>query len=1164
MSHVPFCHLHLHTDRSLLDATLKMEELAKAARELGFKAVAKTDHGNLFGTIKFHDAMRAEGVFPILGCEFYVAPRSRFDKEEDPEGFSRGFHLTVLAENAAGYRNLVHLATKAYTEGFYYNPRIDRELLDAHAEGLIALSGCLSAEVPKRYLSGDPDGARRAAAEHREIFGADNYFIELQEHGLPEDRRLLPFLKDLSREMRIPTVATNDVHYLRPEDAQVHDVFLCIGTRKRLDDENRKRYGADTFYLKSYEEMKQAFPEDEDALRRTLEVADRCRVDLSFAGWRLPPFPIPGGETADGHLARLANEGLRRRLGLAPEANLPEAYAFRLAEELAVIRALGFATYFLIVADLLDWARRKKIPVGPGRGSAVGSLVAYSIGITAVDPLPHGLLFERFLNTARKAMPDIDCDFCEARRGEVIEYLREKYGAANVAQIATFQTMKARRVIRDVGRVLDVPLKEVNRLAELIPPGESDLDAALEASADLAAAAKQHGDLFRYARRLTGLRRDASRHASGVVVADDACRDLLPLFADKQGNVVAQYDMDEVQRLGLIKFDVLGLKTLTMIQATIDRLAERGVRVDFDEIGFDDEATYQLIASGETLGVFQADSEGMRDVMRRLRPKNLDEISLAIAFYRPGAIGHFDDFLARREGRVKFEMHPKIAEVLGDSYGLPIYQEHVLLAARRLADFAPEEADELRAAMAKKKEGPLREYRRKFLDNAEANGIPHKDAEALINAFEQFSRYGFNKSHSIAYAVLAYQTAYLKAHHPAEFLSALLTSEMDKHREKMTQYLGEARRMGLAILPPCVNRSRHDFTTEKTKDGRGAIRFGLGAIKNLGHRAVEAILGAREEGGPFQDAADFFRRIAAHPDANETGLFNRRAFEALVEAGAFDVFGPSRRAHLAALDALLSYASEEARRRASGQGSLFGETLPAPAVPDLPEAPLAEVLLAERNALDSYVSAHPLAAFERTLPPEALRRIGPLLSAVEGDDEDARSVPAEVTVCAIVVGVERRTDRNQETYARVLLEDFSGTAEALVFARLYRETESLWKPGKAVKVRLAVEADDGLSLVARKAAPLAASGPKREIEKEARRPPRRKAAARPAALHIRLAEEDGATLARLSEALRAAPGDVPVFLHVGPDDAVFDLGLKVAPDEDCLAKLRRLADVSLA
>ena len=1159
---VPFVHLHNHTDRSLLDATLKIDEMAKAAAEMGFKAIAKTDHGNLFGAVKFHDACRDAGVVPILGCEFYVAPGSRHDRGEtirpgDVRGSIRGFHLTVLAENMDGYRNLVALATRAFTEGFYYHPRIDLELLSSHAKGLLCLSGCLSAEVPRRALGGDESGARKAAARYREIFGRENYFLEIQDHGLPEDRRLLPFLRDLAGDEKIPLVATNDVHYLRPEDAVSHDLFLCVGTRKSLDDPNRKKYGAETFFLKSYEEMRETFPHDDAALRRTLEIADRCHVDLSFKGFLLPPFEIPTSESADAHLARLANEGLRARLGKSLSENPPEDYAWRLTEELTVIRALGFATYFLIVADFIAWAKGKGIPVGPGRGSAVGSLVSYAIGITEIDPLPHGLLFERFLNAGRKAMPDIDCDFCEARRTEVLDYLKVRYGEANVAQIATFQTLKARRTIRDVGKVLGVSQENLNRIAALIPPGETDLAEAVRISSELAKEAKASPDLFRYSERLVGLKRDPSRHASGVVLSGEGFDTLVPRFTDKNGNLAAQYDMDEIQRLGLIKFDVLGLKTLTMIRKTLDRCAAVGTPVVFGR-DFSDEATFRLLASGETLGVFQCDSEGMRDCVRRIAPRNLGEVSLAIAFFRPGAMSHFDEFLARRKGERTVPMHPMIAEVLGDSYGLPIYQEHVLLAARRLADFTPEEADDLRAAMSKKKD-TLREYRRRFVDAAVAKGIPRREAEELMNSFEQFSRYGFNKSHSIAYAVLAYQTAYLKAHHPAEFLAALLSSEMEKHRDKLALYLGEARRLGLSILPPSVERSERDFTTE----GEKGIRFGLGAVKNLGTKVIDAILAARRD-GPFRDLGDFLSRLAAEAPDDDASLANRKTLECLVASGSLDGFGFSRRALMTDLDLLLSYLVEEIRARASGQASLFGDRLPPPSVRRLPESPLAQVLLEERAVLESYVSAHPLETVAASLPAETLRRIGPLV--VRGGEEEPGSagmdptVPSEALLRGVIVSVETRTDRNQETYARVRIEDFSGVAEVLVFATLYRETRDLWVGGRLVEARVEVQWDEGLSLVARRAKALEPGA--REKKEEARRDPSRVGAGSAArrseratggglssGLHIRL-DGNEERLEEIRDRLAASPGETPVYLHLreGENDRVFLLDAGADPD----------------
>src|SRR5437773_5999086 len=849
-----FVHLHLHSEYSLLDGACHIDELVEQASTGGMKAMALTDHGNMFGAVAFHDACVARGVKPILGCEIYVATGSRHDKSA--AGIQEAYnHMTLLAADDAGYHNLVKLVSIGYMEGFYHRPRIDKELLARHAEGLIGLSGCLSGEIAMHLRAGADAAALQSVGEFADLFGPDRCYLELMDHGLEEQRRVNQGLLRLHQRTGLPLVATNDTHYLRKEDHQAHDVVVAIGSGKKGSDTDRLRFDSEEFYLKTAEEMARVFPDRPDALANTLKIAEMCSFQLKAAA-SLPAFDVPSGFTADGYFEKVARDGFsdRRRtleaLAAAGRLSHPLAtYEERLDKEIGVIRRVGFAGYFLIVWDFIRYAREHGIPVGPGRGSAAGSLVAYSLRITDIDPIENDLIFERFLNEERISPPDIDIDFCENRRGEVIEYVTRKYGRENVAQIITFGTMKAKAVVRDVGRVLDMSYAEVDKIAKMIPFDlKMTLDKALEESPALKDAYQKDPrvkELIDISRRLEGTTRHASTHAAGVVIAPEPLTEFVPLASLKGGaDLTTQYDMHGVERVGLLKMDFLGLRTLTLIDDCVKMIeAQTGTRIEPDKIPLDDARTYELFTAGKASGLFQFESDGMRDILRRFKPDRLEHLTALNALYRPGPMQMIDDVIRRRHGQTKVTYeHPALEPILSGTYGVMVYQEQVMQIASALAGFTLGEADILRKAMGKKKADVMATQMDKFVRGCVERGVPERKARKIWDHMEQFAGYGFNKSHSAAYAWLAYQTAYLKANYPAYFMAALLTSER-ANTDKMVAYIAECREMGISVLPPDVNQSDIFFTVVGND-----IRFGLAAIKNVGEGAVEAILRARRDG----------------------------------------------------------------------------------------------------------------------------------------------------------------------------------------------------------------------------------------------------------------------------------------------------------------------------
>jgi DNA polymerase-3 subunit alpha len=1075
-----FVHLHLHSEYSLLDGACHIDEVVDQAAKLGMKAVGLTDHGNMFGAVAFHDACQARGVKPILGCEVYVAPGSRHDKSGG--GIQEAYHhLTLLATDAHGYHNLVKLVSLGYTEGFYHRPRIDKEALTRHSQGLVALSGCLAGEIAGHLRQGMDDAALQVAGQYAEILGKDRFYLELMDHGLEEQRRVNRSLLRLHGRTGLPLVATNDAHYLRRDDHQAHDVLLCIGSGKKVHEADRLRFDAPEFYLKGPEEMARVFPEHPEALAHTAKIAEMCDFSLKGAT-SLPDFAVPAGFTLESYFEQVVRDGFaERRRVLQPLAEAgrlrhPIAdYQTRLEQEIGVIRRVGFAGYFLIVWDFIRYAREARVPVGPGRGSAAGSLVAYSLRITDIDPMEHELIFERFLNEERISPPDIDIDFCENRRGEVIEYVTRKYGRDNVAQIITFGTMKAKAVVRDVGRALDMPYADVDKVAKMIPFDlKMTLDKALEESPPLKEAYEKDAkvkELIDISRRLEGTTRHASTHAAGVVIAPRPLIEFVPLFKGNTAEITTQFDMKGVERIGLLKMDFLGLRTLTLIDNCVKMIAaQKGVQLDPDRLPLDDAATYELFARGQTSGLFQFESDGMRDILKRFKPDRLDHLTALNALYRPGPMQMIDDFIKRRHGqtRVIYE-HPTLEPILAETYGVMVYQEQVMRIASALAGFTMGEADILRKAMGKKKADVMATQREAFMKGCLARNVPEKKASRIWDHMEQFAGYGFNKSHSAAYALLAYETAFLKANYPVFFVAALLTSER-ANTEKMVQYIGECREMGIRVLPPDVNRSDMFFTVDNSGGASaaaappaasppphaargevnpplasgGAVLFGLAALKNVGEGAVEAILRARQSGGAFLSLFDFCERV-------DLRAVNRRVVESLIKSGSFDTLDERRAALFAFIDQAMEMGQKHQRDREQGQSSLLGllggdEPGRRGATARVPEAPPwgeGERLAFEKESLGFFITGHPLERYQAELAQWATSTTATLATLAE----------REVTVGGIIAGLRLIKTKKGDRMASFVLEDLEGGAECLVFPETYKKVAGRLAEDQVVLVK---------------------------------------------------------------------------------------------------------------
>ncbi|HUE41748.1 MAG TPA: DNA polymerase III subunit alpha, partial [Chthoniobacterales bacterium] len=973
-----FVHLHLHTEYSLLDGAIRMRELMRKAAEYDMPAVAMTDHGNLFGAIEFYQEAERAGIKPIIGCEAYVAPKSHKDKASSLR--EAAYHFTLLAENEIGYRNLVKLITTAHLDGFHYRPRIDKELLAQHSAGLIGLSGCLAGEVNSAIQANNIQKATAAAAEYRDILGKENFFVELHDHGLEEQKWCNAVLPKIAKDLGLGLVAANDVHFLRRDDHDAHDVMLCIGTGKMVQDETRMRY-APELYFKSPAEMRALFKDHPDAISNTLAIGERCDVTIEFGRSKYPEYPVPAGQMREKYLRELCDKGLLERYG--ERAKVDGQLRERLSYELGVLERTGFVSYILIVWDFIHFAKGRGIPVGPGRGSAAGSLVAYVLGITDIDPLQFGLIFERFLNPDRVSPPDIDVDFCEARRGEVLEYVRQKYGERRVAQIITFGKLKAKSVVRDVGRVMGLPYRDADRIARMIPNELGiTLDSAAEKNSELKraiATEAQTKQLFEYAKTLEGLSRNAGVHAAGVVIADRDLSDYIPLCRDVKGNdVISQYPMGPLNDLGLLKMDFLGLKTLTVIEDTVNLIRKRKPEFSPKNIPLDDKAAFEVYNRGETIGLFQMESGGMTNLSKQFDVRKLDDIIALIALYRPGPMELIPDYVKAKKGITPIKyLHPLLEEICSDTYGIMIYQEQVMAAASRLAGYSLSQADLLRRAMGKKDREKMAKERQNFIEGcARTNKIPEKKANAIFDLLEKFAGYGFNKSHSAAYGVISYQTAYLKSHYSVEFMAGLLSNEIN-NTDKISVFVGECKRMGISILPPDINKSGLKFTPEMwegpqrpdsglDKQNRGteaaptleAIRYGLAAIKNVGESAMQMSIEERERAGDYTSLEDFCGRIG-------TRIANRKMLESLIKAGAFDFLGRDRAELFACIDESLSSAAAAHRDRTVGQVSLFDEETHAATARKRVVTPWSdhEKLSYEKELLGFYVSGHPLDAY---------------------------------------------------------------------------------------------------------------------------------------------------------------------------------------------------------
>ncbi len=1075
-----FVHLHLHTEFSLLDGACRIGELLDRVAALKMPAVAVTEHGNMFSAVTFHDEARKRGVSPILGCEVYVAPGSRTDRSGQPGETAN--HLVLLAETPEGFANLIKLVSAGYTEGFYYKPRIDKSLLAAHAAGLIGLSSCLKGEVATGLRSDQPRRALEAAACYRDILGPDRFFLEMQYQGLDEQRVVNTGIVPLARELNLPLVCTNDVHYLRQTDQHAHDVLLCIGTGKSVSDDKRLKYFGDQFFLKSAEEMAAVFADYPEALRNTMAIAERCNVTLPKGGAHLPNFAVPAGYTVDTYFAHVVREGfadrlvrLREREGRG-ELRRPIAdYEARLNYEIELITRMKYPGYFLIVWDFIRYAREQGIPVGPGRGSSAGSLVAYCLRITDVDPLHFDLYFERFLNPERVTLPDIDVDFCERRRGEVISYVTEKYGRENVAQIITFGTMKARAAVRDVGRVMEMPIAEVDRVAKLIP---NQLDMTLEmalgenpALAELESRDEPVRRLLAVARRLEGMTRHASVHAAGVVIAPRPLTEFVPLYRSPKdnGEVITQWAMKEIDRIGLLKMDFLGLSTLTLLDDAVKHIEETtGARIVLEDLPLDDAPTYQIFQNGQTYGVFQFESSGMRETLRKARPQCLEDLIALNALYRPGPLrgGVVDDYINRKHGRVdvKYEL-PQMEPLVKETYGVIAYQEQVMRLASELAGFTLGQADELRRAMGKKDAAKMQAQRDTFVQGCLARGIPEKKATRLFELIEYFAGYGFPKAHSTTYALLAYQTAYLKANYPRHFMAALLTIE-SQNSDKVALYLAECRDLSVPVLPPDINASEWQFRVEPE-----GVRFGLGAVKGVGESAVRSILDARRAlGGRVRSLFE----LTEHVDLR---LVNKKVFESLGRAGAFDSVAPAgadgyrgwRPRVLAALDRILDHGSRHQKDRDQGQSRLFGgdsagadrvdDEAALPVVPPWTET---EALTAEKEALGLYMSGHPLQRYAAAIAAAGARRLHELTQS-----------EADCTIAGIITALRPLKTKRGDRMAAFSLEDEAAKVDAVVFPEAFSRCGHLVAADAMVLARGKYERDEESSrLVVNELTPL--------------------------------------------------------------------------------------------
>ncbi len=1049
-----FAHLHVHTEYSLLDGACRIRDLAKRVKELGQTAIAITDHGVMYGAIDFYRACKAEGIHPIIGCEVYVAPRTRFDKVHEFDAEAR--HLVLLCENETGYRNLSYIVSQAFTEGFYIKPRIDLDLLRSHAEGLIGLSACLAGEIPRRLRNGNYEGAQEYALQMQEILGKGNFYLELQDHGIPAQTEVNRGLLRIHQETGIPLVATNDAHYLRPEDAVSHDILLCIQTGKTVDDTNRMRYEPQNFYLRSTEEMEALFSGYPDAIENTQRIADRCQFDFTFGKYHLPEFPLPPGYDSPTYLRKLCDEGFAERYG-----EEKEAYRKQLEYELNMIEKMGFTDYFLIVSDFVRYAKSVGIPVGPGRGSAAGSMVSYCLYITDIDPMEYSLYFERFLNPERVSMPDIDMDFGDTRRGEVVEYVRRKYGDDHVAQIVTFGTMAARGAIRDVGRVLNMPYADVDAVAKLVPTTlHITLDDALRLSkqlSDLYESDEKVHQLIDMAKALEGMPRHASTHAAGVVITKRPVYEYVPLARNDE-STVCQYTMVTLEELGLLKMDFLGLRNLTVLDDAVKMVQEKEPNFQLANIPMDDDPTFTMLTQGHTSGVFQMESTGMTGVCLGLKPHSIEDITAIIALYRPGPMESIPRFIAcKHDPSLITYKHPSLEPILSVTYGCIVYQEQVIEIFRKLGGYSLGQADMVRRAISKKKAAEIEKERKSFIYGDKerditgciAKGIPEETANAIYDEIYDFANYAFNKAHAVSYAVVAYQTAYFKCHYTREYMAALLTSVLD-NSDKVAEYIAECKECSIALLPPDVNCSYDRFTVEE-----GGIRFGLVAIKNIGRGFIQALVRERQTGGLFTSFQDFCQRMFACSD------MNKRAVENLIRSGAFDCLGARRSQLIAVYEKVLDAIATSRRQNVEGQLDFFsmasetqGTSYVDIELPNIPEYTAAERMYMEKETTGLYLSGHPMSDYR-----DAARKVGAVSIHAILEDFAAEGGPQHfadgqnITIAGVVTSSKTRTTRNNTLMAYVMVEDELASMELLCFNRVIEQCGSYMQVNTPVVVK---------------------------------------------------------------------------------------------------------------
>ncbi len=1122
-----FVHLHVHTQFSLLDGACRLGELLDLAKSYDMPACAITDHGNMFGAIEFYEKAKSRGIKPIIGCEIYVAPESRFDKTSHGiKGAS--YHLVLLVKNITGYKNLIEMVSVSFMEGFYYKPRVDKEVLTRCSKGLIAMSACLKGEVPHFLLSGQREEAKKAAMEYSEIFGKDNFYLELQDNHLDEQNKLNPELISLAKETNLPLVATSDVHYLSAGDAKAHEALLCVQTQTTLSDPNRMKFQTDQLFFKSPKEMQESFKDVPSAIRNTMKIADRCHLEFDFNEIHIPKFKAPEGEDNSVFFRRLVDEGVKKRYG-----TFTEEIRMRVEHELEIIKKSGYVGYFLIVWDFINYAKTQNISVGPGRGSAAGSIISYVIGITDIDPLKYGLIFERFLNPARVTMPDIDIDFCFERRGEVIDYVIEKYSKENVAQIITFGSMMAKGVLRDVGRVMSIPYAEVDKIAKLVP---NDPGMTLKQALNIEPELKQKYDedpvirqLVDTAERLEGLNRHASTHAAGVVISDKPLQKRIPLFKTADDQVTTGYSMKSLEKIGMLKMDFLGLRTLTVIDRTVKIVKRtKGEDIDINNIPLTDKATYKLLSAAETSGVFQLESSGMRDLLRKLRPEKFEDIIAILALYRPGPMGSgmLEEFIKRKQGEIEVKYdHPALEPILKETYGIIVFQEQVMQIVSVLAGFSMAEADNVRKVMGKKIHDALTEIKSKFLIGAEKKDVNKAAAEKIWDFIAYFAGYGFNKSHSAAYAMVTYRTAYLKANHPVEFMTALLASEKN-NTDKISDYINESVRMGIGILPPEINESFKDFTVVGND-----IRFGLSAVKNVGAGAAETIINTRVSNGKFESIYDFAQKVGSK-------AVNRKVVESLIKCGAFDTTGVFRSQAMAVLDKVLVMASKTNRDRFLGQMSFFDDASADEsfkknfeALPAIPEWPEQELLANEKEMLGFYITKHPLLRFERLLSAYSTGKISDFAGMSDGQEILVGGILNKVRITV--------TRKKAEKMAILSLGDLNNFIEVLVFPRTYRKAPEIVKEDALVYIsgRLNLREEEP-KIVAEEIIPI-------EQVKER--------FTKSVLIKMAISSPKENSMARVKEALKRNNGTTPVFIDfISPDGR----RVRITTDEDLFVSAR--------